>query len=752
MSNHSSSAWAYAPILAVAVGCHPTESTVPVRPVASTQGGAKPTAPPPPHRELLVAEQDCTSPPASTVSQHDVAADLAIVEHVLRTGYAGYEAVAAQGHDWEEIFAAARSRLPTLGSPIPVEDFRAFLLDAFGVARDGHLAFWTVGRDETWRWGSTGVHEDAYVSSTPVERKAGKTYLDGDEVLGCREGDIDPFLRPSFKDGPSALLVRMAASQPKPIACRVQSARGEAVRTLGFRPLRLRQPIEDKDARPFLESNEEVPILRLASFDSGQHEALQDFVDAGARLRDEPAIVVDLRGNPGGSDNYARDFFVNLTSGTLRYNTIEKLNSPTTWQGAANWATCSLARSDLDAAGRNEFEQMRGEYLAHLDTAPPGRKTWTLYRPQHEGKAPVPYAGSVVVLVDRRCASSCESFVMYARQLPNTLIVGENTAGVGVFGQVRSYRLPHSGIWMQAGGKWFHDPDPKKMAQEGHGYEPDIWLDTEDPLAAAKNIVRCLKTKRCAESLRAEIHAEATVKAPNAGNPRARLVVANGVAAQRVEQVNHAFLTSYEHLLRLTGVKPTPITLRIYATRQPFVDDLQRYSGFEDTRGFSVSGAPRPLDGQFYVPPDLSPETVCHELTHAFLDTIWGNGYKQAKWLDEGFAQYFAYRYCHDLEGGRVVPLDPDYWRSPVEPAHRLSEMTTEAQWGELRQKNASAVYTQAELTVRWLVDKYGEEKVLAVVRAVESRGLDGALSDTLGLEVRAVDAGVSEVYAERSR
>lgn len=112
---------------------------------------------------------------------------------------------------------------------------------------------------------------------------------------------------------------------------------------------------------------------------------------------------------------------------------------------------------------------------------------------------------TLVVLVDGECASACESLVSYARQVPGTLVVGENTAGVGVFGEVRPYRLPRSGIWMQAGRKWFHDADPARAIVEGVGHQPDIWLDGGDLRLRAETIARCAQRQECAAALRSAV-------------------------------------------------------------------------------------------------------------------------------------------------------------------------------------------------------------------------------------------------------
>ncbi|OGR07328.1 MAG: hypothetical protein A2341_03140 [Deltaproteobacteria bacterium RIFOXYB12_FULL_58_9] len=743
---------AIAAVIAVAcvslIGCKLQVAQAPLAPppqaITTTADSVGPRV-----HSLKVREHECGETSASAITVPEALSDFAIVETVLRTGYAGYEVIAAQENDWDEVFASARKRLGQLDGPIAVESFHSFLLNTFHFARDGHLAFWGIDSNGKWHpWGSTGSHMDAFVADAEVTHKDGTLFFDHEPVVDCSNDNLEPLMQPAFARGhPASILVRLSETPPQPLACRVRSAKGISVRTVTFRQFLL-SPSES-DGRVFTMTTGEIPVLRVTSFSPNHDEQMTAFVDAAKHLRKEPVFVVDLRGNGGGRDNYARDFFLNLSAGTFHYPVIEELESQTTLQGTVNWATCTLARGELDEAGRKDFQETRQEALAQLEASSPDQRTWLLRKPKHDGVAPEPYQGTVIVLVDRMCASACESFVMYSRQLPSTLVVGENTAGVGIFGETRRYRLPASGLWMQAGRKWFHDTDPTRIVREGHGEQPDLWIDREDPLAVSLEIARCLKTPSCAATLAASrlTTKDGANTAVSSENQRAHVVVEPGVPPERVVAVNTAYLVAYERLLDLTGVKPPPLNLRVYQTRDAFLADLRHLSGFTDVSYFQVSGAPRPLGQQFYVPPDLSPENVCHELTHAFVDTIWGRAFKRAKWLDEGFAGYFARRYCHDLDDGRWLPLDISLWPRPGREMFPLSAMTAEPQWQAFRRTDKGDVYTQAMLAVRWLVEKHGEPNLLALIRALQQNELDDALRSQFGLSSGDIDIELRELY-----
>jgi len=245
-----------------------------------------------------------------------------------------------------------------------------------------------------------------------------------------------------------------------------------------------------------------VSRLRLRTLSPAHTGSLDAFAASSVDLRNAPAIILDLRGNSGGDDTWVMRWFVGLTNGELRYTTIDELASEVTRQGDVNSAVCDLARGDNDQEGKATAEKRLKTARATLANAArtPGRpyRDWHTRTPVTNGRAPTAFSGRLVFLADSRCASSCETFFQYARQVPGSVIIGENTAGVGAFGDVRTYRLPHSGLGFSAGKKWFHDKDPRVLAPENRGYLPDLWLDSDQSPALAELLAECLTDPSCA--------------------------------------------------------------------------------------------------------------------------------------------------------------------------------------------------------------------------------------------------------------
>ena len=99
--------------------------------------------------------------------------------------------------------------------------------------------------------------------------------------------------------------------------------------------------------------------------------------------------------------------------------------------------------------------------------------------------------------MDNDCASACESYVSHARQLERSVVVGENSGGLGVFGEVLVYRLPQSGLGIAEGMKHFHDLDPRRAVPGGRGHRPDYWLDGDDSLRVAECLAELLAGPAC---------------------------------------------------------------------------------------------------------------------------------------------------------------------------------------------------------------------------------------------------------------
>ena len=88
------------------------------------------------------------------------------------------------------------------------------------------------------------------------------------------------------------------------------------------------------------------------------------------------------------------------------------------------------------------------------------------------------YKGTAILLINRVVGSSGEATISFSKCLKNCILIGENSAGGGIFGDNCLYILPNSKIKLQLPFKL----NLIKGFYEGVGFMPDYWLDSKNPI------------------------------------------------------------------------------------------------------------------------------------------------------------------------------------------------------------------------------------------------------------------------------
>jgi hypothetical protein len=183
-------------------------------------------------------------------------------------------------------------------------------------------------------------------------------------------------------------------------------------------------------------------------------------------LRRARALVVDLRGNPGGNNRTAFDYVARLFSDPIL-----------------------LGKSSVKLSADVLARRPHYREIYPPDPARPGFARWREAR--IEPLARVSFAGPIAVLVDRGCYSSCESTALAFKQSGRARLYGEATGGGSA--NPMAVDLPHTRGKLQLPTWVFVKPDGELL--EDNGVKPHVVA--ADPLAPAlAEIRRALQSPR----------------------------------------------------------------------------------------------------------------------------------------------------------------------------------------------------------------------------------------------------------------
>jgi len=216
---------------------------------------------------------------------------------------------------------------------------------------------------------------------------------------------------------------------------------GEWLATLGDRHIQLvaaRRPSNPAVAAPdrspqFEIVSEDAALIRARSFIPRFREPLEQLV---AEHREEilarPELIIDLRGNGGGADATYRVLAELVYSKPVTEIGMDAL---ATLENIAAWEQV-LRDINLPPAVQKEFEdrvaamkQRPGEWVSMGED---------LVITREGVEAP----SRVAILIDGLCGSTCEQFVLEARQSDKVRLFGTPTAGVIDYANLLPHELP----------------------------------------------------------------------------------------------------------------------------------------------------------------------------------------------------------------------------------------------------------------------------------------------------------------------
>ena len=204
----------------------------------------------------------------------------------------------------------------------------------------------------------------------------------------------------------------------------------------------------------YLEENG-ILYLSIRLFDNRRFAdtVLPEYAASGSKAKNCKLIIYDLRSNGGGDDRYARTWTKNFTGAKAVEPKVASANRGSKLGSAAgfNW----ISADEFDGG----FDQ--GKWLAN----------------------DIP----VIVLMDSFCGSSGESALTFAKTMDHVIVVGSNSAGYQLCGNVYDYSLPRTGITACFGVSLSFYGSMDNVDYKG--YEPDLWCNPKTSLQSVLNMV-----------------------------------------------------------------------------------------------------------------------------------------------------------------------------------------------------------------------------------------------------------------------
>ncbi|MFA9464649.1 MAG: S41 family peptidase [Velocimicrobium sp.] len=218
-----------------------------------------------------------------------------------------------------------------------------------------------------------------------------------------------------------------------------------------------------------------LPSFKLTDYMSDK-AVLERFFN---EIKELPNLIIDIRGNSGGSDLYWKQLLVSPnvkeTIQSERYFFFN-MNQITRECVNANFLTDEI----IDASGFKGIGVL-SSYSGKLSNCIIER---TEFKPSTQ-----PYMGKIFVLVDEKVYSASENFVMFCKNSGFATLVGTNTNGDGGVADPLLVDLPNSGLLVRF--SMFYGLNADGTGNEATGTTPDILLDSgEDALEKCISLLK----------------------------------------------------------------------------------------------------------------------------------------------------------------------------------------------------------------------------------------------------------------------
>lgn len=395
-------------------------------------------------------------PTRQSVSRDDALADVDLLFRALHNAYAAYY------YFGEDKFDAAEAEVKAWvqkQKTVNVEKLGQTINTALQFVQDAHFAIRpgeeNVKQQKAW-YSYIGTEQSFFKDDSGYYRMIDgeKWYVDS---LSNKSSEMSPVLRANGSLGYApTLLCHGKAGSSDTITLR----NGDGVTRTDKIVWKANESLLDDTwnrssaCYRYLEENG-ILYLSIRLFDSRRFAdtVLPEYAASGSKAKNCKLVIYDLRSNGGGDDRYARTWTQNFTGAKSVDPKVAAGNRGSKLGNAAgfNWMSVGIFDGGVS----------RGNWL--------------------------PNDIPVIVLMDSRCGSSGESALTFAKTMDNVIVIGSNSAGYQLCGNVYDYSLPRTGITACFGVSISFYGSMGNVDYKG--YEPDLWCNPKTALQSVLNMV-----------------------------------------------------------------------------------------------------------------------------------------------------------------------------------------------------------------------------------------------------------------------
>ena len=409
------------------------------------------------------------------LTKKEALADVEMFEYLVKTSYSGYEYWSCHGDDITAYFSKLRFFVNQKDS-ISTDEFEAEWAKFLDLIRDGHISLFGKKGHGAYN------HQSVYFSEIVVEKTIDGQYKVINSMFDqVKTGDlftqneIEKYLFKTLSPvGKNHYLVGLLSFSPV------------VSQPLSFNDKTIEVPFYEnqlnlanlKNQSVFnIERKNSIPVLTITSFVDGRYPLMKKFIESGNQLKNEKQLIVDVMNNGGGSSQFPQTFIKNLNGSAHWESYWAILNSPSIVEYFANY---DLNSGEAQSPGFRNLILHNKEELAKYHSSP--AKKWEFSTTTNDNDTGA-YNGRMIVLTNRYVISGGEAFVGVSQSVKNRIVVGENTAGCGMFSSACGYCLPNSKFIANLPRHFILIPG----FEECIGFIPDYWLNTTEPVKEVMN-------------------------------------------------------------------------------------------------------------------------------------------------------------------------------------------------------------------------------------------------------------------------